>query len=651
MENNDYQYQPLQSPKSIRVLRLFGGSGDDLVAELIETALGDKGSVPYEAISYVWGSATKSHLLRLLGVRTLKITASLYSALRNIRHAGTEDGIRTLWADGVCINQQDVEERSCQVQLMAEIYRSASRVITYVGNDTDNIKPAIDLAKRLILCSIELRATWTKIRVTPSSAAPYHTKYRLPSDGDPAWLPLRNFLGRPWYTRMWIVQESLLNKNVLMMCGKVEIPWWLFTAFSRMQETSAYLNQYIAVTSTSERQIGAMGMMAGLRLEYEVQPQSLSLLTYLARCRDLDCGDPRDRVFALSSLVQDAKIIPDYKKPMARVFTEVAAQLLRSPEGTMVLSYTSIVRDPQVPSWAPDWSVPMAQIPIFQCQMFDASGDVITFPTPPIKDIDISCGTLRLSGIIHDRIVHVTDTLRRVFVTARLARYAWARDQYLRLISGPLGTAYPGGGSYMEAFWRTLICDLDHANRFSLTSRAPASLGGDFEAYVRPDKARAKREATEYMIRYTPGFRPEPPPLDPKVIVAFERERDMPASIFGEKEGEQNVFSALRGPRNDQSDGTTYRDTILRAANVYRTFFTTEKGYIGLGLDRGMAVGDVIAFLPRTRVPFMLRPTGKKRDEYWLVADCYVHGLMYGKVFEDYLGGEGGEGFEEFTLV
>jgi hypothetical protein len=113
MENNDYQYQPLQSPKSIRVLRLFGGSGDDLVAELIETALGDKGSVPYEAISYVWGSATKSHLLRLLGGRTLKITASLYSALRNIRHAGTEDGIRTLWADGVCINQQDVEERSC----------------------------------------------------------------------------------------------------------------------------------------------------------------------------------------------------------------------------------------------------------------------------------------------------------------------------------------------------------------------------------------------------------------------------------------------------------------------------------------------------------------------------------------------------------
>ena len=95
-----YQYPTLKGPISFRILLLTGGSTTPLFAELIETTISD--NFPYEAISYVWGDPTKSQCLAIRGGMTLKITKSLYNALRSIRHSKVEDGTRALWADGVC---------------------------------------------------------------------------------------------------------------------------------------------------------------------------------------------------------------------------------------------------------------------------------------------------------------------------------------------------------------------------------------------------------------------------------------------------------------------------------------------------------------------------------------------------------------------
>jgi hypothetical protein len=477
MEDTSHQYSTLGGPKSIRVLLLSGGSANQLFAELIETTLGD--NIPFEAISYVWGNSTKSRRLALRGGTTLKITESLYNALRSIRHSLVEDGSRAVWADGVCINQEDLDERSQQVRLMAEIYHSAHRVITYVGEDAANVERGIGLAEKLILCSKELN-TYS----TPAVVNSVYHKYNVPNRYDPAWPSLRDFLCRPWYTRMWIIQESLQNSNMLMMCGNVAMPWKLFTQLNTIMEEGAY-NQFSAITPYSERQQGAMGQMARLRVEFRQRP--ISFLELLVSSRDLECSDPRDRVFALSSLLKDGGVDPDYTKSAPRVFTEAAVVLLSS-YGTVVLSYAGINRSTAVPSWVPDWSKPMEQIPVYQCRHFNSSGPTAMV----IQGNDLASGSLHLLGKIYDRIVHVTDTLRRVFVTSRMARFAWASDQYWRLTSS--GSAYPGGGSYLEAFWRTVISDLDPKDRQG--SSAPALLAQKFEAYVRPDTALAKWEAS-----------------------------------------------------------------------------------------------------------------------------------------------------------
>lgn len=610
-----YKYAPLKGLRNIRILRLTGGNSRILFAELIETSLDSH--LSYEAISYTWGNPDKSHSLAIQGGSTINITESLYNALVAIRHSKIEDGARNLWVDGVCINQDSETERSQQVQLMAEIYQSANRVITYVGENILDITLGLDLANKLISCFNERRKSADSVPVPT-----IYAKHNVPDKSHPSWAALRDFLDRSWYTRIWIIQESLQNPNMIMMCGNVEINWQTFTLLNSTMQQSKF-NEYAAIQPRSERQVGAMGLMAWMQGEYRRRP--MFLLELLAASRDLSCADPRDRVFALSSLCRDAKITPDYSKSKVEIYTETARHLL-SFSGIMTLSYAGIKRTSGMPSWVPDWSVPLYEVPVFQCRLFNASSCL-----KPTISLDTSTpGILRVSGKMHDEIVHVTDTLRRVFVTARMERYSWIRDQYLRLTSSR--RAYPGGQTYCEAIWRTLISDLNHKQRFC-KGNAPASLGGDFEEYVRPVKKWARWEALQELLRYHPDRKPKPPDIDPVVIEAWRRDLCLDTTHSDDDDGRENAFSALHRHQstNQQQRGNNYRDAILSAGNLCRKLFTTKSGYIGMGVAE-IEVGDTVAFFSGAAVPFVLRRQNGS-SAYELVSDCYVHGTMNGEAW------------------
>lgn len=98
---------------------------------------------PYEALSYTWGSskdqvdisiATHQNLgplqararTRPGNWRHLAVTQNLSIALRHLR---LKDKARVLWIDAICVNQRDLQERGCQVERMAYVYRSASLVV------------------------------------------------------------------------------------------------------------------------------------------------------------------------------------------------------------------------------------------------------------------------------------------------------------------------------------------------------------------------------------------------------------------------------------------------------------------------------------------------------------------------------------------
>lgn len=131
-------YVPLRSWQT-RLLRLHAGAGHDpLLADLViagltqsEGAITSMSEEPtdYEAISYCWG-AVKLSTPVLVNRMEYRVSPSLAGALRRFR---SEDTVRYLWADALCINQYDNDEKSQQVSFIHSIFRKASSVLVWLG--------------------------------------------------------------------------------------------------------------------------------------------------------------------------------------------------------------------------------------------------------------------------------------------------------------------------------------------------------------------------------------------------------------------------------------------------------------------------------------------------------------------------------------
>lgn len=126
---------------------------------------------------------------------------NLDSALRHMRDPKRR---RYIWADAICINQKDTEEKNKQVAQMAEVYKVATQTVIFLGEpneETDKIMVA--------LCS------------NPSSAN--------------ADLPYESLLRRPWFSRVWIYQELVLSRDPWIQCGQHKIRWEKFYALTKQR--------------------------------------------------------------------------------------------------------------------------------------------------------------------------------------------------------------------------------------------------------------------------------------------------------------------------------------------------------------------------------------------------------------------------------
>jgi len=101
-------YQPLEaSLPLVRILILEAGVWESPIrCDLRTECLDDQPD--YDALSYVWGGATLRRQISVDGAK-LEITASLDCALRHLRD---QSRLLRVWADGICINQNDFEDRN-----------------------------------------------------------------------------------------------------------------------------------------------------------------------------------------------------------------------------------------------------------------------------------------------------------------------------------------------------------------------------------------------------------------------------------------------------------------------------------------------------------------------------------------------------------
>lgn len=107
------------------------------------------------------------------------ITENLHTALSRLRDNSFD---RIIWADGICINQDDNEERSLQVQYMMNIYSRASQVIVWLEESIEGTYSG---------------DTSQAIEEIGRAADGQLTK----SSNDEA---IRRILQRSWFQRIWV---------------------------------------------------------------------------------------------------------------------------------------------------------------------------------------------------------------------------------------------------------------------------------------------------------------------------------------------------------------------------------------------------------------------------------------------------------------
>ncbi|KAJ6201965.1 heterokaryon incompatibility protein-domain-containing protein, partial [Bipolaris maydis] len=192
---SQYSYSPLPTGSdSIRLLRLMPHKDEtaNIKCELFEHSLHNLCRTHlYEALSYEWGNP-KEKLPVFIHEHSFNVTINLHAALSRLRNHSME---RILWADAICINQNDNKEKSEQVLIMGEIYSRATKVYAWLGEADRQIDCVFDVLQDDLDDDI------------------LHKEFN--------WL--RPLYLQPYWRRVWIVQELVLAKVVVVCCGDKSI--------------------------------------------------------------------------------------------------------------------------------------------------------------------------------------------------------------------------------------------------------------------------------------------------------------------------------------------------------------------------------------------------------------------------------------------
>lgn len=143
--DTSFRYRDLDPiQQEIRILRILpAADGAPIACEILHTFLNDPRG--YIAISYAWGDAEDTSSIALDGYE-FPVTVNLWQALERLR--STVVAV-IVWADAVCINQRNVEERNLQVKAMAKVYSMAYEVAIWLGPEREDSNLAMVLLQKI----------------------------------------------------------------------------------------------------------------------------------------------------------------------------------------------------------------------------------------------------------------------------------------------------------------------------------------------------------------------------------------------------------------------------------------------------------------------------------------------------------------------
>jgi hypothetical protein len=367
-------YSQLDGPDSIRILELTRHENGPLSGQLTIVRLHDRPD--YVALSYVWGEQSSDDPTLLLNGHPLQIRASLWQALEELV---TRVNTVRLWVDQVCIDQDNETEREQQVRLMSRIYGRAQRVIGWLGSHKDDSYLAFNLL--LILG----RLSFPKEPQTDQgwqSTLDVLMKEGNVRSMDDLFNPIRRpiqaaarLVQRPWFSRLWIVQEVALATTLELCCGNASIPGEVF--FRAIQVLSSFVSDppmpWLLKPYRNALKLGLLRAQVSAKYNHSFPHLAQTLSGW-------NCKESHDRLIALFGLVfrdTQAWFTPTYSMPASTLYTTFAERHIHMKGGLEILHFAGcgdssahklyqdgdqfiLQANPpadDIPSWVPDWRV------------------------------------------------------------------------------------------------------------------------------------------------------------------------------------------------------------------------------------------------------------------------------------------------------
>ncbi|KAH8598377.1 heterokaryon incompatibility protein-domain-containing protein [Bisporella sp. PMI_857] len=581
-----FQYSPL-SHKEIRLIRLSSSNNKKIETEIQTFPL--EQCPQYTALSYMWGDPSRINPIMANG-KQLGATKSLHIFFQELK-SRSEDFFETntsnfltrgwFWIDAVCINQDDVVERSEQITRMKEIYEEAHDIVIWLGEGNYDRYIAMEFLVQLSdFTKKNFVSEETRFRLRKSNFSDDLLILEGPRDwietSTEDWIFLSNFLNLEYWNRSWILQEASTPKHsssgfdqgtTWLFCGSKTLLWiQVYRVNGMLQELAVWDSQSTRCFDFEDifsRNIGTVEYIEDRR---KAKPFYNPLYSALTQSRYFKTTDPKDKLYsvlALSNEVDDMSLAPDYTLTVEAIYTNLAVALIEINQSFDCLGSAGLTRDHDVPSWVPDWAVQPHRIPqpFYQFRhrwnddgSLKSKSNVYSTTSAVPFEFVFSQGKRMLTvlGFVLDYVTQVSLPHLWQQESIEDAWNSWV------LTSNPSDGLYVEGGSRLDAFASTLRADIDR--------------------------------------------------------------------VFGDESADRG--SRVEGFVGVEKNAFKLHNSVINAMTWNRRLFVSEKGYIGISSST-METGDVICVIFGSQMPLILRA----KSNYWeLVGQAYVHGIMDGQM-------------------
>lgn len=586
----------------IRLLKL--GLDEDekpLRAQLVLKDL--EKDVRFWAISYAWGPKPTKYglMLEVNDHVRVPITESLSACLTTLRRQKVDV---LIWADAICINQNDDIEKAMQVRRMGSLYSKAEQVMIWLGHETGNDMGAEASLQRL-----------RKLLEQPDGLS-----FRMDSEETALSESINSLLRQEWFTRAWIVQELVFGSKVIVMNGNYKIEWE--SLMEGITDCDKIIRRQLGWAEDQPRtyftDAGTAFALHDIRERYKGSSEDArkrlkySLLELIERLFPTRSSWPRDKLFALLNLAHDAAVnedsfCPDYKEDDSVILCRFASGFVKLNHALDLLYHAGKRKGVDFCSWIPDLMNSRNNrhyAPSISTWEAIGYGKEYRFSSGAPFPCDATVTTpgsvsasgqefppiLSLKGIMFDRVKSCRDL--DILLNGSIVHLTKTSIVFRDLVKDLFLKQYEHMGEHWKE--RLLIkCLIGDAI-------GPVDSGN--ENVLFNIESRAMRE------KWTPGFESH--------IIDMHPGHDA-------QQYAKNTPESLRIINEFWETASVFLGKIPDAKVCI-----TEKGYVGI-VPGTIEVGDEIFIPHSSRTPFVVRKSVITPRCYELVGESYIHGIMY----------------------